>query len=212
MKLRIIILAVSAFIVLLLAAGLFLPRKIEARHAIVLAASPEALFPYFNDLKKWTAWTARTPEHDPTLTLEYEGPASGPGQIVRWEGEQMGAGAIELLKSHPQGGVWYELTLDNAEITLSGAFEFEKTATGTRIIASQEGRLPFNPVFRFFGLFMEQWLTADLQRDLEKLSRIIGETGSATAPASGFYLPAPALAGIALRNRPPISCPMPMKE
>src|SRR5258705_378542 len=102
-----LLLGLLGLIALLLVIAVFLPSKYHVTRQIVIRAKPDAIYPWVNNIRKWTEWTAWNKDRDPTLTFSYEGPPEGTGAASKWDGKKTGNGMMTFTESSPASGVKY---------------------------------------------------------------------------------------------------------
>ncbi len=155
-------------VVVVLIGAALQPDTYTVSRSRVIAASSERIAPNLTDLRQWITWNPWD-ELEPTSRKEYSEPASGVGAWYTWEGEQLGAGRMEIA-SISADEVHYDLAFtapmeDQAEVVIAMAPE----GSGTRVTWSMEGHNSF--VGKIFSLFvdMDAMLGADFERGLENL-------------------------------------------
>lgn len=93
-----------AIVVVVLIAGLLgyattRPDSFRVERSVVIKAAPEKIFPYFDDFKRWAAWSPWE-KLDPSMKRSFSGAPSGRGAVYGWEGNgKVGAGRMEILES-----------------------------------------------------------------------------------------------------------------
>jgi len=168
---RKVLLGLAALVVVLVGVGFLLPSTARVERSIIVKAAPEDVFVIVNDLtrfKEWNAWS----EKDPKMTMMLSGPPTGVGAIMTWNSEVLGAGRQEIVESTPYSAVRVKLSFGGAgdgHATLSLA----PTMGGTKVDWSYEADLGINPVMRYFGLFMDQWVGDDYARGLSRLKALV---------------------------------------
>jgi uncharacterized protein YndB with AHSA1/START domain len=154
-------------VVVLLFAGLLLPKDWQVERDIVIQTPPSAVFPYLNSLKKWREWTvwyAREPE----LATEYSGPDAGVGATSRWKSDD-GRGAMMILESRPERRVDYQLLLDGGEFVMHGSLHLIPVDAATRVVWRAGGVGGDNPVERYMTLMFKFWIGRDFEQSLARL-------------------------------------------
>ena len=72
--------------VIFLAGAYVLPRSVTVERTVVVAATPDQVFPYVNSLQRteeWSPWLAL----DPDTKLTYSGPEEGVGNRLEWSSD-----------------------------------------------------------------------------------------------------------------------------
>ena len=151
-----------------------MPDHYEVQRDIVVDTSFEAIYPYLSDLKKWDSWTAWSKKEDPSLQVRYEGSETGQGAKQIWTGEKMGDGELMITESNPGDGVYYVMSMNEGNVKMKGKIVFRpQDPTHTKVLWEVSGELGSNPIFRYFGLLMENMLANDLEKGLENLKDLV---------------------------------------
>ena len=166
-----LLLGLGIVVVLLLIVSQLLPGKYHVERSITVAAKPEAIHPWLNNLKKWPEWSAWTAAKDPSLTYSYEGPEEGAGAISKWEAKKLGQGQMKLVEADVAKGVKFDLSFEHGKYLSTGTLSYAAAEGGTKITWSVDGKLSRNPVDRFFGMFMETFMAPDLEEGLGNLKK-----------------------------------------
>lgn len=156
--LLLLVLAVSAF---------FLPREVTVTRAITINVEPDLVFAQVNDLKAqntWSAWALR----DPAMQVTYSGPASGVGMKAEWVSDSEGSGSQTITESVSNTRVVTALDFGMGGLA-TGRFELERAEGGTRLTWSLYSDTGFNPLARWFGLFMDGMVGPDFETGLLNL-------------------------------------------
>lgn len=152
--------------------GLFLPRKFEVKQQIAVHSSASDIFPMLEEIRKWPEWTVWNVQNDPSLRLSFEGPAEGVGAKELWFSERMGDGSIEIVFSSLNSAIHYEMITQEGRFKVFGSLVLAPSTTGTTVTWKCKGNLPFNPVSRYFGVFMEHLIGPDMNYGLKRLKEI----------------------------------------
>lgn len=160
-------------VILLIAAGFLLPRHSHVERSLVMKANAATAFNQVNTLKNWEKWS---PWHniDPAMKLEYEGPESGAGAKYIWTStnSNVGNGALTILASQPNQKIVSEMDfMENGKAT--GTYLFEENPEGTKLTWAMDSDLGMNPVARYFGLFMENFVGKDFEKGLNNIKVIV---------------------------------------
>ncbi len=168
-----IIVGIIVLVVVLVAVAYVLPRHVSAERDIVIDATPEKIFPLVNDLKAFNEWSPWT-KIDPDMKVTYSGPESGVGQKSAWESDHssVGNGSQVIVASEENKRV--ETTLDfGNQGTANAVFELAPDGGGTKVTWSFESDLGMNPVSRYFGLMIDDWVGADYEKGLASLKAAV---------------------------------------
>ena len=156
----------AVVLALLVLVSQLLPGAYHVERSVVIAAKPEAIHPWLNNLRKWPEWSAWTKAKDSTLEYSYEGPEEGVGAISKWEAKKLGQGQMKLVESDVARGVKFELSFEHGKYLSTGTLSYTWVEGGTKLVWGVDGSLSRNPVDRFFGLLMEKFMAPDLEEGL----------------------------------------------
>jgi hypothetical protein len=96
-----ILIALVAIIALLLIVVALQPSEFSVERTATMAAPPATVFEQVNDFHKWEAWSPWA-KLDPDAKIAFEGPPSGAGTIMTWDGNnKVGQGKMTLTESQP---------------------------------------------------------------------------------------------------------------
>ena len=155
--------------ILLVIVSLFLPSKYRVERNVTMQAKPDAIFPHINTLKQWPEWTAWTVAKYPDMKISFAGPEAGPGATYSWEGKSSGQGTLRITRSEPNKIVGFDLDFEHGKYLSTGAITIEPAGDSVKVIWSNEGNLGWNPISRFFGLFMDKVMGPDFEEGLRNL-------------------------------------------
>jgi len=170
-RLKRILIATVAILLLLLAIGFLLPSAWRAERAVVIRAPASTIFPYLNSLKKWREWTVWYQRH-PDLQAEYSGADAGVGATSRWRDED-GRAAMKIMQSERDRLVAYTLLLNGGEFQTDGNLFLVSEGDGTRVVWSATGETGRSPLNRYFALFLSHRIGADFEDSLTLLKQKI---------------------------------------
>ncbi len=162
-----ILTAIGLLLLLLVVASFFLPRHVMVTRATTINVEPAIVFAQVNDLKAqntWSAWAMR----DPAMQVIYSGPASGTGMKAEWESDSEGSGAQTITESVPNTRVVTALDFGMGGLA-TATFALERAEGGTRLTWTMESDTGFNPLARWFGLFMDSMVGPDFETGLLNL-------------------------------------------
>jgi len=173
-----IVLVVLLIPILLVVVSLFLPSTYRVERSMMMNARAGAVFPYINSLKQWPEWTDYwSVAKYPGMEIGFgslAGPEAGVGASYVWEDKSAkftGPGRLRITTSEPDQGVGYELDFQNATYVSRGAIALKPMGESVNVTWSNEGNLGWNPVSRFFGLFMDAMMGPDFEEGLRNLQR-----------------------------------------
>ena len=150
------------------------PADFRVTRSMTVDAPPDAVFAHVNDFHKWEAWSPWA-KLDPQAAMTYEGPASGPGTIVRWDGnDDVGAGSMTIQDSSPNQRIQIGLEfLRPFESTATTQFTFEPDGEQTVVSWSMFGRNNF--IGKAISLFMDcdAMIGGDFEKGLASLKSVV---------------------------------------
>lgn len=169
-----ILLGVGVLIAAILVFAALKPAHYRVSREIVIYASPEAIFPFINDAKKMDEWNPWV-DVDPTVKMEYSGPAEGVGATSSWkDAKQMGTGSATVVESVPGKLVKTKLVYTKPfKMEQMAQFDLEMSPEGTLVRWSVEGESNF--IGRIFCLFqdMDKMIGGTFDKGLAKLRQTV---------------------------------------
>ena len=136
--------------------GLFLPKEVHVERSMAMNASPEKIYHYVDNLKKYNEYS---PWHmkDTTTVYTYEGPESGVGAKMTWDGKhwQVGKGWMRTVETVPNSMIKRELYfMEDESKPAYGTFLFAPEGEGTKVTWALDADMGANPYKRLMGLMM----------------------------------------------------------
>jgi uncharacterized protein YndB with AHSA1/START domain len=160
----------------LMVVGFFLPGHYRVERTTVIAAKPEAIFPYVADLKawrQWGVWFAR----DPAMEVSYSPATTEVGAWSQWKSKSQGDGKMTISSVHPYDDFVYKMEFIDVGMVAQGGMRLTPAAGGsTRVSMTMEGDLGHNPMYRWFGLFMGTMVAPDFDAGLANLKKLSEQT------------------------------------
>lgn len=159
------------FILLLFIFSFFLPSSLKVERKITIDAPADMVFHQVDELKNWKNWTAWA-EKDLTIYMNkeaYSVPSSGVGASFAWasDNDDVGEGTMKITKSQPFELI--ELTLDFGTGDVLSYWNFQQKEDLLEVTWGINFDFGFNPFSKWFGLFLEDELTEDIEKGLAKL-------------------------------------------
>lgn len=139
---KVLIGVAAVLAVLLIVIGMQPPTYSVTRSATIQAA-PSRVFGIVSNLRRWNDWSPWA-KMDPDSKTVYEGPASGPGAVMAWEGKKTGSGKMTLTSSRASESLQFHLEMirpmrDEGEIE----FTFKPEGKGTAVTWTMSGKMTF---------------------------------------------------------------------
>ncbi len=167
--LLVVVVLVAAFVVIVA----LQPTVFQVRRETTIHAPAEVVFAQVNDFHAWNAWSPWA-KRDPQAKNSFEGPASGPGAIFRWSGnDEIGEGQMTLTESTLSSLIRIKLEFirpfaDTAETE----FAFEPVGDATQVRWTMTGENNF--MAKLFGLLMDmdKMVGGDFETGLANLKEV----------------------------------------
>jgi hypothetical protein len=116
--------------------------KTHVSRSIEIASSPEEVFAYLEDFKKWPQWSPWL-ILEPDCTLDF----SDDGSTYTWEGNLIGSGEIERSTLHSPVSMTCELrTAKPWKSNSTVGFSVKKSENGSLVSWTMDGSVPL-PLF-----------------------------------------------------------------
>jgi uncharacterized protein YndB with AHSA1/START domain len=183
----------AGLLILFLLVGFLLSGRWEADQTLVIAASPERIFPLLESPQGWQSWTPW-----PDSGLVTSGPATGPGARMAWDDPNLGDGAFEIVEAEPPRLVRYRVSVQHNTMRTEGSLRLEPAEGGTRVSWVERGDFGNNPLMGYWALAMHRAQGRELGKSLTRLAELVTDSmaPNPSAPAdSGSPRAAPADSG-----------------
>ncbi|HYG19144.1 MAG TPA: SRPBCC family protein [Ohtaekwangia sp.] len=170
-SLRIVGIAVLLIAVIVVVFSLAQPGQGHVARSIVIDAPPATVFEVLADLKNFPAWSPWV-AMDPEARYTYEGPASGVGAKMHWNGKALGKGSQWIEESVP--GQRIKSVMDFREMNgfFYSIYTLEPDSSGVKVTWTYDGENKgFTGKMRW--LFMKGGLSTQFEDGLKDLKRLI---------------------------------------
>jgi uncharacterized protein YndB with AHSA1/START domain len=157
-------------IVILLLAGFLLPSNYSAQRSTTINAPAEKVFPLLSNNKEWKRWTVWN-QRDPNMTITYSGPEQGVGAKWTWKSKSEGNGAMTFTAVEPNKRIAYSLEMEGMT-PAPGDFTLTPSGNGTKVTWLMTGDAGVNPLYRWFGFFMDKLVGPDFEAGLANLKKL----------------------------------------
>jgi hypothetical protein len=152
--------------------GFVLPGHYRVERSIVIQARPAAVFPLVGDLKAWRRWGVWF-SRDPAMQIEYSPATTEVGAWSQWKSKSQGDGKMTISAVHPDDDFEYTMLFADIGMVSHGTMALTPVAGGsTRVTMGMEGDLGHNPLYRWFGVFMDKLVGPDFEAGLANLKRV----------------------------------------
>ncbi|MBO9450495.1 SRPBCC family protein [Tropicibacter sp. R16_0] len=172
-----VLLTLVVVIAALVAVSYLLPGQAVVSRSITINAPADAVFPHVNSMQAteaWSPWLSR----DPETKLTYSGPEAGVGNTLYWASDhpQVGSGTQEIVESVENQLVRTELDFGPMG-TATATFDLKPEGAGTTVTWGFHSELGMNPVSRWMGLMMDNWVGGDYETGLANLKALVESSG-----------------------------------
>jgi uncharacterized protein YndB with AHSA1/START domain len=168
---KILLVAAVVLMAIVLAGGMVLSPRFTVVRTVVIDAPAERIYPLVADPRSWQQWSAWH-QRDPAMTVEYSGPTSGTGAVWSWQSKSEGDGRMTFTTAEPAKRLGYELFFPDFGTTSTGQFRFEPNGASTQVTWTMDGDMGNNPLHRWMGLFMNQFVGPDFDTGLANLKAL----------------------------------------
>jgi hypothetical protein len=161
------------------------PDTFKVARSTTIAASPEAIFPLINDLRKFSTWSPFE-RKDPNIRSEYSGAQSGVGQRHDWEGNmEVGKGWLVISESSAPSKVGIELhMLKPMAATNAVTFTLVPEGNATKVTWEMEGEVPLLAKVIHLFIDMDRMCGDDFGAGLANLKTMAETPSTAPVPQS----------------------------
>jgi hypothetical protein len=158
--------------VILVLVGFILPGHYRVERSVVINARQERIFPLVGDLRawrQWGVWFAR----DPAMQIEYSPATTEVGAWSHWRSKNQGDGRMTITAVHPSDAFEYRMEFEDVGMVSRGTMALAPAPGGaTRVTMAMDGDLGHNPLYRWFGVFMNKLVGPDFESGLANLKRL----------------------------------------
>ncbi len=167
-----IFIGLAIFLVLLVVVSFFLPSQVYVVRKITIVSSKEAIFEQINTLSNWGKWSPWF-KIDTSMKLSFNEIASGKGASYHWESKnsKVGNGGLEITESKPFDIIEMNINFGDKNNAKAG-FNFTQNDTNVNVSWWMKLDLGFNPIAKYFGLFMDKFIGNDYDKGLSKLKSL----------------------------------------
>lgn len=150
------------------------PDEFTLSRSANFTVPPERVFPHVNDLHAWEDWSPWA-KLDPNAKNSFEGPASGAGAAMKWEGNcKVGVGRMTITDSQPSNVIRFRLEFEKPmQATNITEFTFLPEGGGTTMTWSMSGKNSL--MGKVMGLFMncDRMVGDQFEKGLANLKAIV---------------------------------------
>jgi effector-binding domain-containing protein len=172
-----ILLVLFIFIIIIVIISLFLPSSLKIEKRVVINCDKEQAFNQVNELNNWKNW-APWALIDAEIYLDekaYSNPSSGKGASFSWDSknQEIGKGNLKITESQDNNHIDYVVDFGASESI--GSWDFNDVDSGVEVVWGMTIDFGFNPLSKFYGLFMENDMLLDFETGLNRLKSFAEE-------------------------------------
>ena len=163
----------SAAIVLLVLAlliGFLLPGRWDVERSAVVAAPPDAVFPWLDDPHQWDQWAPLG-----EVAATFSGPPRGAGASRRWTHPEVGDGVFTILSTILDREVRYRVEVQGGRMVTEGTLRLTAEGAGTRVTWQEQGDFGRNPLLGYLARSMDRMQGAQMEGSLARLGERVRE-------------------------------------
>lgn len=145
--------------------------KFSVKKSIEIHSDPQTVYEKVADFHTWPSWSPWLCA-EPDAKLEFSEQTASEGSSYTWDGEVVGAGALEHKSLEPNKSIRDEIRFFKPMKSVSNVgFDFEPSSQGTKVTWMMDGSLPF---FLFWMTKqIETFIGMDYERGLKMLKESI---------------------------------------
>jgi len=167
--------------VILIGVAFVLPASAHIERSITIARPASEVFAVLNSYRRfneWSPWFGK----DPTASYEVTGPAAGVGAKQSWRGDphSVGSGFQEITASKPNEMVataldFGDMGKGSAQFLLAPDGHATKVTWTLDTVAplDVDGKIVWNAIGRYVGLFMDRMVGPDYELGLARLKTLV---------------------------------------
>ncbi len=138
-----LLLAVAIVVTVVLIYAAFKPKAFLLQRSAVIAAPPDRVFPFINDLKSFNRWNPFASQ-DPAMMLQYEAVTEGRDAAYTWKGPKSGMGRMQITESTPPQRVSMDLHFSKPmQAHNTVVFSLDPQGAGTQVTWEMSGGMPY---------------------------------------------------------------------
>lgn len=162
-----------AFLVaVILIAGLLLPYAAHVERRVVIRATPDAIYPYLVDFRKYNQWQPWA-KMDPDMRFEYTGDEQGVGARMTWYGGNTASSGSQLIINTNAPEKVVALLEFGEGRQATSTFTLTPDGDSTTVTWAYDAEFGYNIIDRYLGLLLDGWIGEDYERGLRDLQILI---------------------------------------
>jgi uncharacterized protein YndB with AHSA1/START domain len=150
------------------------PDTFRVERSVDIAAAPERIFPFIEDLRKFSEWSPYE-QLDPNMSRTYSGARKGKGAVFEWSGRgKAGKGRMEIAHVAPPRMVVIRLDFFKPfEAQNIVEFTLNREGGSTRVTWSMRGANPYAAKLMQLFVKMDRLVGRDFETGLTNLKLIV---------------------------------------
>jgi hypothetical protein len=165
------LLGLVLLVVLLLGVGLLLPARFHVERSIQINAPAASIYALIATPRQWPSWAVWN-QRDPDMQLTFSGPDSGAGAAWSWVSKTEGNGEMTFTAATADQQVLYRLSFPEFGMSSDGELSLKPSEGSVQVRWTNSGEMNFNPINRWFGLFMDKLVGPDFEAGLARLKQV----------------------------------------
>jgi len=167
-----------SIILLFVVIGIALPSTYHVSRSEEINGSNKIIFPYLNNLAKWSSWTALNRNKDYSLIQKYTGSSQGIGSEMSYSGDKLGKGNIKIIDNELDDYVSFLLLINN-RFNTKGNIQIVTIAENvSKVTITLDGDVGFHLPNRYIILMMNNIAGSLFQESLNRLKMIVESKNS----------------------------------
>jgi hypothetical protein len=183
-----LVMGVVVLIAILAVVAVGLPPHVMVARSLVINAPESAVFPYLNDLHRFSDWSPWS-ERDPQLQTTFSGPQEGKGARVDWTSalRSVGTGSMEITDSQPSHSIALLANYNGLDGT--SGYEINPAGAGSKVTWTFGYDTGSSPLKRWKGLMLDGFVGKEYDAGLRRLEALIEQDRRPTGPSVGTTMP-----------------------
>jgi uncharacterized protein YndB with AHSA1/START domain len=167
-----ILIAIAAIAAILIYAATR-PDQFKVQRTVAIHAPAEKIFPLIEAFDAWPSWSPYE-KRDPAMKRTRSGPASGPGAVYEWEGNnKVGKGRMEIVETRPPSHITIKLDFDRPfEAHNTAEFTLEPQPDATIVTWTMHGPSPYMAKLMGLVFDMDRMVGKDFEEGLANLKSL----------------------------------------
>jgi effector-binding domain-containing protein len=168
-----VLIGLGVIILLLVIISFFIRSSVIVERSIFIKTNVDVPFEQVNNFHNWGTWMPWN-KIDSTMKKTYEGPETGVGAIYKWESnnKNVGVGSMHITKVVKDSVIEMVLAFKGENREAHSGFEFQKMTDSTKVSWYIIMNMGWNPVSKYFGLFMDKMMGPDFEKGLKDLKTV----------------------------------------